>query len=300
MKIYEFSPFFNENLIAEIKIEEAKNWINELHISESDRTFRYAPKEYYFSFHNEPIVKYHKLNGRKIYRSPKGFDTIINKLTSYFSKNFYSRIVNHSYVWYNESVQRNFSYQTMLPFKDDDIIIFSDIDEIIDSRYASTIVREVQKRGVLSIKLHFSMFFLNLFSKNWGGAPDYSYRTFIMTGKYLNELTISIDELRKNGEHGNLIDTIYCPTEFMGFHHSWLGDYNFVMKKLQAYCHSPEDHAGDFYDKENKTYSQEAIKKALLDKKSLFPGHELEVDTTIPLLQSVEKRRSGELSRYFI
>lgn len=84
---------------------------------------------------------------------------------------------------------RNLSQQYKSILSDDDIVILSDIDEIIDSRYLDEIIHEVRKRGIVTIKLCFTLFYLNLVSTNWGGAPI-SYRLFIMT-KYFKKMSIT-------------------------------------------------------------------------------------------------------------
>jgi len=40
MKIREFCMFYNEHTVLEIKIAEARKWIDELHLREANRTFR--------------------------------------------------------------------------------------------------------------------------------------------------------------------------------------------------------------------------------------------------------------------
>lgn len=54
-------------------------------------------------------------------------------------------------AWYNEGVSRNYSLWNS-NYKDDDILILSDIDEIIDSKYADEIIDAVNHYGVITIK----------------------------------------------------------------------------------------------------------------------------------------------------
>jgi hypothetical protein len=68
-----------------------------------------------------------------------------------------------------------------------DIVMLSNIDEIIESRHGDHIICNAMRRGVITIKVYLTMFHFNLYSYNWGGSPDYSYAIFVMTEKILQE-----------------------------------------------------------------------------------------------------------------
>ena len=112
-----------------------------------------------------------------------------------------------------------------------------------------------------------------------------------MTGKYFNEMKITSDELRKKGEAGDLIGKVYCMNEFIGFHHSWLGDDKFVKEKIEAYAH----------DKEHENRSDNFIKECIENNKSIFPNQKLTKNPNVKLLQSVEKKRNDiEYKKFFV
>ena len=220
MKIYEFCPFNNENLVAKIKIAEHSKWLDELHITEANKTFTYLDKPFFFDNPINNLTKYHQIDVNKKFKK-NGYG---------FSKSpWFVKFKNRA--WFNESFQRNTSCSWIRP-DDSDIVILSDIDEILDYKRIDEVIDKVKQHQIVTVRLHFTLFYFNLFSKNWSGAPDYSYRVFVMTGKYFNELKISSDKLRKLGESGALINQIYCLDGFSGFHHSWLGDRDFVVKKI--------------------------------------------------------------------
>lgn len=286
MKIYEFSPFHNENEVLEIKASEGQKWVDKIFVIESNKTFQghhklsnFKPNEAYKNIvHN--VFKDFKKNFKK--------DNLIDKL-----KNNLKSFINHrssvefsdNYVlgatWKNEATQRNYSQNIIngLNINDEDILIFSDIDEIIDSKKAKIIIEEVKKRGIITVKLKFSMYYLNLFVKNWGGPEDYSYRVFVMTGSVYKKMNITIDMLRKAGERKKLMGIIYCPEEIMGFHHSWLGDENFIKNKLSSWAHVE-------YRKVN---SIDNIRRCLQENKSIIGDLEVEKDDSIQLLDSVQR-----------
>jgi hypothetical protein len=299
MTAFECSPFYNENLIAEIKINEDKKWIDQLHITEANKSFKYRDKKYLYDISNNPIVHYHKLDVKKLFIGPRSMRLIYNKINSrIFEKNPYQKMILSNYAWYNDGLQRNGSCSWIAP-QDDDIIILSDFDEIIDSRYSQQIIDETKKRGIVTIKLHFTLFYFNLFSMNWAGAPDYSYRVFIMTGKFFKSMKFTSDELRKRGEQGKLYNEIHCLNGFFGFHHSWLGDADFIYQKLNAYAHEPHEHDMKIFDQNRNDYNKEYISRCIKQKKSIFPDHKLYVDDNISLMESVLNLRTKNNS-YFI
>lgn len=285
--IYEVSPYNNEHIVAKLKIEESATFVDQLHVCEANRTYTFKPKPYNFPFESNPRIYYEKLDadtafvGRRL-RPRRRFP-------------FFSYSVDG---WVNEPVQRNFCCSKIKP-RDSDLVVLSDIDEIIDSRHWPQIIDEVAKRGIVTVGLHFTLYFLNLFSKSFPGPPDYSYRIFIMTGKIFNTLTVTSDQLRKLGERGKLIDDVYRIPGLMGFHHSWLGDEVFIENKLRSYSHGREDHSAHLYSRYGNI-DRAAIRSFLVSKSSIFgEGHELEVRNDVEFLASVTEKRDSELRDFF-
>jgi hypothetical protein len=186
-----------------------------------------------------------------------------------------------------------------VPANDDDIVVLSDIDEIIDPRYWEEIEFAARKHGIVTLGLHLTFYFFNLYSSDWPGPPDYTYRVYVMTGKYFNQMRTTSDQLRKLGEAGRLQASVHRLPGKMGFHHSWLGDDQFVVSKLNSYSHSTADHISEIY-REDGSVNLEAIKRILKRRVSLFgSGHQLMVDDKIPLLQTVQALRTEGYSEFF-
>ena len=156
MKIIECCPFFKENLISEIHINESTKWVDEIHITECNMTHQYGKKDFFFEHESLAKVHYHKLDATKLFLKPRKFIPYIKLI----EKPDWHRKLFKNTSWYNEGMQRkNF----LPPFNDDDILILSDIDEIIDSRFSKEIIDEVEKRGIVTVKFHYSVFYFNLF-----------------------------------------------------------------------------------------------------------------------------------------
>lgn len=157
------------------------------------------------------------------------------------------------------------------------------------------IIDEAKRRGILTLKLHFTLFYLNLFSTNWhelwaNSPSDYSYRVFIMKGSYFNSMKLTSNKLRRKGEAGKLTKSVYCFDEIMGFHLSWLGDADQIVAKLQSYAHDISDHSGSIVD-ENGELCVEKIRMKIMKRESLFDGHKLEIRNVgeIRFLRAIEE-----------
>jgi hypothetical protein len=208
---------------------------------------------------------------------------------------FTSHTVN---PWLNEAVQRNLSCSNVRA-NDDDIVVLSDIDEVIDPKAWPEIESAAREHGIVTLGLHLTFYFFNLFVSAWPGPPDYTYRVFVMTGKYFNNMKMTSDKLRKLGEAGKLVSSVFRLPGKMGFHHSWLGDENFVLNKLQSYSHSPADHAREIYQ-EDGSVNYASLGEILKQRDSLFGReHKLIVNNEIPLLKSVEDLRGSNFKQFF-
>jgi hypothetical protein len=281
MTIHEFSSFYNESILAQLKIEENKKWVDKFHITESNRDFRFRKKDFNFNIDNDS-VKHYKLNGTLFFQRPH-FRISRSK--------FLLRKVELD-PWKNDKIQRNFAISKFKP-NDDDIIIVSDIDEVLDSRMSNELISYVHQNGIITVGLHYTLYFFNLFSENWYGPPNYSYRVFLMTGEYFKKMQMDSDTLRKMGERGDLINKIRCFPEIAGFHHSWLGDEKFLLQKLKAYPHAQSEHDSSIYDKNNEPDSLK-LKELLLLGKSIYGAeHKLKIRNDISPLEFVEANRNS-------
>lgn len=289
MKIYSFSIFFNEQDIFDIRYQTGKDWIDEIHVLEANYTFRKDAKPYIFNggVYNSQ-VKYHQLNAEKLFIKNNTWGKL--KLAyKRFLPSFYQRIISHP-SWYNEKVQRFHLGKFVPDIADDDILIFSDLDEILIPDMIDELIKATQKYGIITVKMHFTMFYFNLISINWPGPKDYSHRVFLMTGKYYKQHRINYDKLRKSGENNRITNEIYCFPEIAGFHHSWLGNEEAVAKKLSSYSHI----------KEHEDTSESFIHRCIKEGVSLFPGHELKIDDTLELLPYIEANKEGKFKKYFL
>ncbi|GBG40150.1 hypothetical protein [Mycobacterium montefiorense] len=237
MKIFEFCPYFKERKIAELKIKEASYWIDELNFCEAGKTFSYNDKP--LNFDTALVssrVKYHRLNAEECFDPVQPDVSYYNPDTcgTQFFDEWYWHLLSHNYGYFNEAVQRNHCTLLNDIVNDDDIVILSDVDEFLDSRLADRIIDTVKRHQVITVRLHFSVFYLDLFCDKSHGPDDFSYRTYVMTGRYFRKMPFTSDYLRKKGVSGGLARTVHCPEGFMGFHHSWLQHQSHAFEKQKA------------------------------------------------------------------
>lgn len=290
MKIYEYCPFFNENRVAEIKLRENARWIDELHVMEANKTYSYADKPWNFDPANVGSkVVYHTLHADPVFRQPERHALYFNRETCQAANfdRWYWRLLSYNSAFYNEAYQRSRCSEVLREqIEDDDVIILADFDEIIDSRMADRIVSEVKRRQIITIKMHYSVFYLNLFCRSNHGAPHWSYRVFAMTGRFFRSMPFSGDYLRKKGIAEGLYHDIYCLEEPAGFHHSWLDYQQTALPKLQAFAANVKD---------TSIVNESYIQQCLEHKKLYYLDTELYVDNDKPFLPALQDIPSAEL-----
>lgn len=289
MKVFEFCPFFNEHKIAEMKIKEASYWVDELHICEANKNFSYEDKSYDFNpalLSNR--VKYHPIDATNLFKPALAEQAYYNPDTckpAMFDQ-WYWHLLNNNMGYRNEAMQRNYCTVLKDIAGDDDIVILSDLDEFLDSRLADQLITEVKKHQVITVKLHFSVFYLNLFSEKSHGVRDFSYRTYLMTGKYFRNMPFTGDYLRKKGISEGLLHTVHCTEDFMGFHHSWLQHATNAFTKLKAFEANVKD---------KSLISSDFAEKCIRDKRLPYIDAELYVDNDKPFLRSVRESDTAGL-----
>jgi len=268
MRILEFSPFYDENELVKVKMKESSSWVDKLFLTESSYDFKCNPKGFVYNGSGGRFVEHVKLDGEK------------NFIKEYLGlSRTFPFIRKKSGAWINEKTQRNYA-ALQLEINDDDILIFSDIDEIIDSAQSDEIISFVKKHQIATVKLSFRMFYANVESTNWhevwpGSPQDYAYRVFIMTGKMYKKHSGNIDKLRHLGESSKLNSTVACYPFLAGHHYSWLGGTEAVFKKIQSYAHDLSDHGSELVEAEENGKLKQYLFEKISNGQSFFPGHEL-------------------------
>lgn len=278
MTIYEISNFYNEQLVLDIKAKNNQNYVNKFYVVESNLTYRYNQKPYVLKKSFNHII-YHKLDGLNLFYKP--FPQLTRKFPFLSLK---------KYSWMNEKIQRD-CLLTKLKKRvhDNDIIIISDLDEILDFTFFDEIKYYLIKKEIITVKLYHTMYYFNLFEFNKINGPQkWSYRVFVMLGSYFKKIS-SIEKLRILGAANKLKNEVYCPRKIMGFHHSWLVcNDNFA--KIKNYSHTLDEHKALNQSSPKEVY-RENLDFIIKSKINILEGTKLVINNKIKLLDSVNALR---------
>jgi len=229
-KIYDCFNFFNELDILELRLNTLYDHVDYFVIAESDVTHSGESKKFFYEEHRERFSKFaDKILNYKILDTPYDFINLpetdeveLKKVYNYIETqtNRFNRSNQPDYgrdFFQKESVRR-----ALVNCKDDDIIMFSDADEIPNSKFLKNIKNLDLEDTLYSLHQPMYCYFLNMLKQSdWYGTK---------VGLYKNIKDLSLNELR-----GDESLTVKLPES--GWHFSFIGDAEVVREKITAYCH---------------------------------------------------------------
>jgi len=237
MKIYSLSPFFNEYDLLDLKVAEEIDAIDKMFLIESNQSLNCLSK---------PL----NLKGNKHESNPK--------IEFCFIKDeFYPN------AWIpNDTIQKN-AVLRFFEYKDDDVLICSDLDEINNNKDILKIVDAANKHGFVKLRMHCYYYKINL-----QRGPNKGWRcSYAITGKELRKRGENIYGLRSKLKGEAMIDTD-------GKHFSYLSNPEGIAYKINNAGH-PE-YMSEKYTNEKKI--EERIQK-----------HQDPFDRIIPATGEVQK-----------
>ena len=205
IKIVDCFIFYNEFDLLSYRLNLLKDIVDYFVIVEATKTFTGKPKETNFQKLKENFKMFEE---RIIY-------IVVDDLP--FPE------PTESEVWKNEKFQRNCISRGIekLKVNDNDILIFSDIDEIPDPRTLN-LLKTFNFDCIYSLEQ--DLYYYNIESKldiNW-------YNAKVTTFKIYKNCNLSIDDIR--WQQFNFIKQ-------GGWHLSYFGDTNFIKNKIQNFSH---------------------------------------------------------------
>lgn len=234
MKVYDSFCFFNELETLELRLNILNDYVDYFVLSESSVTHTGKPKPYYYEENKHMFEKFnHKIIHLKIEDTPEDFMNLpyindpntpdgveVSKIHNYI-KTQTDRFDKQTQIDYGrdffqkESVRRGF-----INCDDDDIILFSDLDEIPNPDILKNISEWIEKSKFLSFNQNSYYYYFNLFKEdNWYGTKMCKYKD--IKNYSLNELRAGKWFEIPNG----------------GWHFSFMGGTERVRYKIQSYCH---------------------------------------------------------------
>jgi hypothetical protein len=214
MKIYDCFTFFNEFDLLDLRIAEMYDHVDYMVLVEADHTFQNEPK--HFNFKNR-MKEYEHLD-KLIYIGVEDMPLDPDP-------------------WINERHQRDSIMRGIKDADDNDLIIISDIDEILRP---STVAQ--LRQGTSSV-YGFRMPLFN-FRYNYMLTTQDLYS--VWSGAVVKKLLDSTEDFRRQRHFLNSLGWQYSDgsvtiVEHAGWHFTYLGDNDFARTKIQSFAHSDDN-----------------------------------------------------------
>ena len=213
MKIYDCFTFYNELDLLEIRLEELYNHVDYFVIVESNRTFTNKPKPFNFEANADRFVKYlDKIRYVRVEDMPGDQDP-----------------------WVNERFQRNQILRGIEDAAANDIVVVTDVDEIL--RASAVDHMRSSEQTVFALRMPIYNFKFNYIKINpdryniWGMAARRSAFDDILPNT-LRDLRFSFFDAPYQYQNAG------CEVvEHGGWHFTYMGDNDALRDKAQSFSH---------------------------------------------------------------
>jgi len=213
MKIYDCFTFYNELDLLELRLEELYDHVDYFVLVEANRTFQNNPKPFYFGENQHRFARYmDKIIHIQVNDMPESTD-----------------------AWGREAHQRNSIARGLVNAADDDVVIVSDLDEIIRPETVDALKQD-QTTSIWGLRMPLFYFKVNYMLT----TTDSTYTTWAMACR--KKLLTSAEDLRRNRFSLNSFGINYNQNgirmmEHAGWQFSYLGDVEFAKSKIQSFAH---------------------------------------------------------------
>ena len=232
-KIYDAVLFFNELEMLELRLNILDPYVDYFIISECDYTFSGKPKPLYFEENKEKFSRFlHKIIHIKNYNTN---DVVIldQKRDNDIEQEAYDKIVQYfksnTFEWKNEEhwcrdfLHREYVKIGMSHCNNDDIIIFSDLDEIPNPEAIKDVKNWYKKGTMYHLRQNMYFYYFNVLKEtNWFGPRIFDYE--FIKNKSLNQ-DVRIVKTNDNSIYNG------------GWHFSFMGGLERVKTKIFSYGH---------------------------------------------------------------
>lgn len=258
MKIVDCFLFYNEIHLLKFKLKELNDVIDNFVIIESKYTFVGNEKELYYEKNKEMFSEY----------SDKIIHVIHDHNATLENRPRDNGLPN---AWNNEEEQRFYGTKGVakLNLADNDLIILSDLDEIVDKNTLKKIKEEGLKNPISCLEQ--DMYYYNLNNR----LKDKWYRSKIVRfdklSKYFDKSPNSFQTIVQpvyNPDGKHIGD--YPIIKKGGWHFSFFGDINKIKNKIKNFSHIELSHFGD--------ESDEKINKKIQNNKDIFDREDMKFE----------------------
>lgn len=212
-KIYDCFTFYNELDLLELRLQELYDHVDYFVLVEGNRTFQNNPKPFYFEENESRYAQYSdKIIHVKVVDMPEYAD-----------------------AWGREEHQRNSIQLGLADADDNDIIIVSDLDEILRPSTVDSL-RNDDSNVIWGMRMPLFYFRVN----HMLTTTDSAYTTWAMACR--KKFFTTAEELRKqrfmlNGFAYNHNQGGIRMCEHAGWQFSYFGDSDFAKSKIQSFAH---------------------------------------------------------------
>ena len=222
-KIYDCFTFYNELDLLELRLAELYNKVDHFVIVESNQTFTNRPK-------------------------PWNFAENIDRYSNYLDKIIYVQVDDmpgSANAWDNERFQRDQIIRGIQSAEPEDLIIITDIDEIV--RPAAIEHMKTSDATLFPLRMTLSNFKINYMKLNpdrygiWGMATIRSNLNHILPDAFRN-MRFQFTNAPHQYTSGD-IEVI----EHGGWHFGYMGDKNYLIDKARSFSHT-EVNTPEFLD----------------------------------------------------
>lgn len=264
MKIYDCFLFNNELDLLEIRMTELEDIVDYFVIAESNKRFNGELKPLHFKENKE---RYKKWQNKIIYIEVDSKKlNFLDRITIWFErKKIYTinKIARNFPLgkWRVEYDQKNSVAKGLKKANNEDIIFFSDADEIIPPKTVKEVINILKNnpKEILSIENKMFYYYLN------GKCNQDSIGTSACTYKTLKEkFRGQTQRLRKNYGFSYILNPNKIKKKIIqgGWHFSYLGGLEKIKEKIPSISHSEYD--------TKKYMDEETIQKCLSSGKDIF------------------------------
>ncbi|MGE3999282.1 MAG: hypothetical protein AB7I48_03620 [Planctomycetaceae bacterium] len=200
MAVYDCFTFFNEYDLLQVRLMEHSPFVDQFVIAQGSHTFSGKP------------------NPHRLDLTEQRFAPFASKIT----------LINVSLkpapcnAWENEYRQRDALLEAVA-WSDDDVLLLSDLDEIVSRNSWPAVLRRLRTDPVLSIRMGVFYYFINLRADREISVAK------MATGRACRSAGVTSQELRVS----DAPDT----EDICGWHFSYLGDEEFIRNKIQSFSH---------------------------------------------------------------
>jgi beta-1,4-mannosyl-glycoprotein beta-1,4-N-acetylglucosaminyltransferase len=228
--------FFNELDLLKVRLDYLNKYVDEFIIVEFSQTFTGHNKIFFFEENKHKFKKYlHKIKHIKIDNPINNFTELKKSLNSKSSLDSFIRklLINHSHYnknkihWVLDSYHRECIHYGLSDIDDNDVVMFSDLDEIPNENFIKKIkINKFKTRSYLCAKQNEFKYYLNYYSNsNWIG-------TIASLSKWLKNESLNTIKINSKTETSRFI---HCKNS--GYHFTSLGPVANITKKIKAWGH---------------------------------------------------------------